>query len=255
MDVLFELTSLDSYTGRPAIDYLREALEGGAHGITANKGAVLHGYRELSDLASRVGRCFLPEATCMGGVPVSSLFRETLPAARLVSFEAILNATTTVVLDSVAWGRSLEGAVREAQALGIAETDPGADLDGWDAAVKVAAMVTVLMDTPLRLDEGSRRGIRHLSVDEVRAAFASGTPYRPIGRARREAGRVIASVRPGRVDPSGPFGGIRGTSLALRAELDVVPGFTLTAHNPNAEATAYDVMADVVAATRAPAPP
>ena len=94
-DVLFETTSLEPLTGRPAVEHVRAGLEAGAHVVTANKGAVVHGFGELSELAAARGRRFMFEATVADCLPVFSMFRETLPAARLLGFTALLNSTST----------------------------------------------------------------------------------------------------------------------------------------------------------------
>ncbi|OLE55669.1 MAG: hypothetical protein AUG51_01660 [Acidobacteria bacterium 13_1_20CM_3_53_8] len=239
-DVLFETTSLNHLTGRPAIDYLRAALEAGAHAITANKGAVVHGYRELSELARNVGKRFFFEATCLDSAPVFSLFRETLPAARLLSFKGIFNSTTTVILEEMEAGKSFEDGVRRAQALGITETDPSQDVDGWDAAVKLCAIANVLMSVPLKLDEIEREGIRGLNTEKVRAARDVGRPFRLVARAARTIdNRVVASVRPEQISGDDPLGAISGTSLMVHFELDMMPGLTVTSHHPNLQSTAY----------------
>ena len=142
-DVLFENTPVNYQTGQPALDHLREALKHGMHAITANKGPVVHAYRELTDLAAEKGRSFFFESAVMDGAPVFSTFREALPAANLTSFRGILNSTTNLVLTRMEAGESFDQAVAYAQSIGIAETDPSGDIDGWDAAVKVAALVTV----------------------------------------------------------------------------------------------------------------
>ena len=139
-DVFFEASSLEAQTGQPALDHLKAALQGGAHAISANKGPVVHGYRELSALAKEKNRKFLFESTVMDGVPIFSLFPLGLPATELRGFHGVLNSTTNVVLTEIEKGRTFADAVQRAQALGIAETDPAADLDGWDAAVKLTAL-------------------------------------------------------------------------------------------------------------------
>ncbi|HEX7318303.1 MAG TPA: hypothetical protein VF297_30640 [Pyrinomonadaceae bacterium] len=249
-DVLFEVTSLEPLTGEPAVSHVRAGLAHGAHVVTANKGTVVHAYRELSELARARGRRFLYEATVVD-CPVFSLFRGSLPAARLLSFEGVLNSTTNVILDEIADGRTFDEGVRRAQALGIAETDPTHDVDGWDSAVKACALANVLMGSELKLDEINREGIRGLKDEEVRAAHAEGRPYRLVARGRRdERGRVIASVRPERVAPRGPFASIAGTTLAVHYELDVLPGLTVVAHDPDLKSTAYGLLADFVNAVR-----
>jgi homoserine dehydrogenase len=249
-DVLFETTPLEPLTGEPAVSHARAGLEHGAHVVTANKGTIVHAYRELSALARAGGRRFLFEST-VADCPVFSLFRGSLPAARLEAFSGVFNSTTNVILDEIAAGRTFDEGVRRAQGLGIAETDPTHDVDGWDSAVKACALANVLMDAGLRLEEVSREGIRELSDAEVRAAHAEGRPFRLVARARRdEEGGVKAAVRPERIEPRGPFASATGTTLAVHYELDVLPGLTVVAHDPDLRSTAYGLLADFVEAVR-----
>src|SRR5688500_15856551 len=132
-DVLFETTSLNPETGQPAIDYLRASLEFGAHTITANKGPIVYAYDELNELARKAGKRFFFESTVMDSAPVFSLFRETLPVTRLRGFSGILNSTTNVIIEAMESGRSFDEGVKAAQELGVAETDPTHDVEGWDA--------------------------------------------------------------------------------------------------------------------------
>jgi homoserine dehydrogenase len=249
-DVLFETTSLEPLTGEPAVSHARAGLEHGAHVVTANKGTIVHAYRALSALARERGRRFLFEST-VADCPVFSLFRGSLPAARLEAFSGVFNSTTNVILDEIAAGGTFDEGVRRAQGLGIAETDPAHDVDGWDSAVKACALSNVLMDAGLGLEEVSREGIRGLSDAEVRAAHAEGRPFRLVARARRgEGGGVSAAVRPERVEPRGPFASATGTTLAVHYELDVLPGLTVVAHDPDLRSTAYGLLADFVEAAR-----
>jgi homoserine dehydrogenase len=250
-DVMFETTSLEPQTGEPAISFVRAALEGGAHAVTANKGTVAHAYRELSELARARGRRFMFEATVADCLPVFSTFRETLPAARLLEFRAILNSTTTVILEEIERGRTFDEGVERAQLMGITETDPTYDVEGWDAAVKVCAIANVLMREPLRLEEVEREGIRHLDAMKVRAAREEGMPFRLLSRAWRDAGgRLRASVRPERIEPDDEFSTLGGSSLAITFALDVLPGLTLAAHQPNLQSTAYGLLADFINVAR-----
>ncbi len=248
-DVLFEATSLNVESGQPAIDYIRAALEHGAHAITANKGPIVHAYRELRDLGAARGKQFLYETTVMDGVPVFSLF-DQLPAIHLQGFHGILNSTTNVILGEMEQGLSLDEAVKKAQALGIAETDPGHDIDGWDAAVKTAALITVLMDVPIRLDQIEREGIRDLTANAVRNARRDGWPFKLVCRARRTASGVEASVRPEKVRTGEPMARISGTSSYIYFETDIFSGLAITEENPGLYATAYGMLADFVTVAR-----
>jgi homoserine dehydrogenase len=250
-DVMFETTSLEPHTGQPAVGHVRAALEAGAHAVTANKGAVVHGYAELSKLARERGREFLFESTVADCLPVFSMFRESLPAARLLGFRAILNSTTTVVIEEIERGRTFQEGVERAQLMGITETDAAYDVDGWDAAVKVSALATVLMKEPLKLEEVEREGVRHLDAMRVRAAREEGRPFRLVSRAwREEGGRLRGSVRPEQLEPGDPFASLGGSSLAVRFALDVLPGLTIMAHEPNLQSTAYGLLADFINAAR-----
>ena len=218
-DVFFEASSLEAQTGQPALDHLKAALQGGAHAISANKGPVVHGYRELSALAKEKNRKFLFESTVMDGVPIFSLFPLGLPATELRGFHGVLNSTTNVVLTEIEKGRTFADAVQRAQTLGIAETDPTADLDGWDAAVKLTALAIVLMGADVKLEQVKRTGIRELSEEKIRAVRAAGMRYKLVCRAERKGDSVQCCVQPELLLASDPLAGLEGTSSAIRFDL------------------------------------
>ncbi|HTW30863.1 MAG TPA: hypothetical protein VMD76_04240 [Candidatus Sulfotelmatobacter sp.] len=245
--VLFEATSLNVETGRPAIDHIRAALDHGAHAITANKGPIVHAYSELRDLAAARGKKFLFESTVMDGVPIFSLF-DQLPVIHLHGFHGILNSTTNVILGEMENGLSFDEALKKAQALGIAETDATHDIDGWDAAVKTAALITVLMDTPIRLEEIQREGIRDLTPQALRNARRDGWPFKLVCRAKRDGSIVKASVGLEKVRSTEPMARITGSSSYIYFETDIFPGLAITEENPGLYATAYGLLADFVRA-------
>jgi homoserine dehydrogenase len=249
-DVLFEATSLSPRDGQPAIDHIRAALEAGAHAITANKGPIVHAYEELRSLALAKGLKFLFESTVMDGVPIFSLFRDNLPCINLNGFRGILNSTTNVILSGVEEGLSFGESLVKAQELGVAETDASNDIEGWDAAVKVAALIRVLMGLPIRLEEIQREGIGKLSGEAVRAARAEGKPYKLVCRAQRTGQGVTASVRPEQVPLSDPLAWVAGTSSIVYFETDIFPGLAITENNPGLDATAYGMLADFVRAVK-----
>jgi len=250
-DAVFETTSLNPDSGQPAIDYLRAVLESGAHAISANKGALVHGYHELAELARAKGKRFLFEATVLDSAPVFSLFRETLPAAKLRGFSGVFSSTTNVIIETMEAGRSFAEGLKTAQELGVTETDPSHDIDGWDSTVKVCALASVLMNIPLKPDEVNREGIRDLSPTKVQAARAEGKPFKLVSRAKLMGeGKLAATVRPEQIAASDPLGNVRGTSLAIHFELDMMPGLTITSHRPNLQSTAYGMLADFINAVR-----
>jgi len=249
-DVLFETTPVNYETGQPAVSYLQAALEKGMHAITANKGPVVHAYRQLSEMAAAKGRRFYFESAVMDGAPIFSLFRETLPAARLRAFHGILNSTTNLILTLMEQGQSFEQAVAYAQSIGIAETDPSGDIDGWDAAVKVAALVTVLMGIPLKPQQVERQGIRHISMDDIALAARQGKRWKLLCSARRENGRVSARVAPEMVGSHSPFFIVNGTTSLVQFETDVLGLLSVIETDPSPDTTAYGLLADFLNAVR-----
>jgi homoserine dehydrogenase len=247
-EVLFEATSLNVADGQPAIDYLSAALRRGVHAITANKGPVVYGYRKLSKLAAAKQKRFLFESAVMDGAPIFSLFRDSLPAVHLRGFRGILNSTTNVILSGMERGQSFEEALGRAQAIGVAETDASHDIDGWDACMKVAALVNVLMGVPLRPEQVERQGIRGISPEAMRRARAQGKCYKLICRAERKGRSVEASVRPELLPLSDPLAQVSGTSSIIHFETDIFPGLVITEHDPGLEATAYGMLSDFVRA-------
>lgn len=250
-DVVFETTSLNPDSGQPAIDYLRAVLQSGAHAITANKGVLVHGFHELNELAGSAGKRFLFESTVLDSAPVFSLFRETLPAVKLRGFSGVFSSTTNVIIETMEAGRSFEEGLKTAQDLGVTETDPSHDIDGWDSTVKVCALANVLLNMSLKPGDVSREGIRGLNPGSVQAARADGKPFKLVARGRLgENGSFAATVRPEQIALSDPLGNVRGTSLAVHFELDMMPGLTVTSHRPNLQSTAYGLLADFINAVR-----
>jgi homoserine dehydrogenase len=244
--VLCENTPVNYQTGQPAVDHLRTALELGMHALTANKGPVVHAYRELTELARSKGVKFYFEGAVMDGAPIFSLFRAALPAAELRAVRGVLNSTTNLILTRMEGGESFAEAVAYAQSIGIAETDPSGDIDGWDAAVKLSALATVLMDTPLKPDEVQREGIRNLTFDDIARARAQGQRWKLVCTAERQAGGVYARVAPELVSPDSPLYGVSGTTSIIQFETDVLGKLSVVETDPGPETTAYALLADFV---------
>jgi homoserine dehydrogenase len=248
-DVLLESIPVDYRTGQPALGCLEAALSRGLHVVSANKGPVVHGYRRLTDLARQHGVRYLFESAVMDGAPIFSLWREALPAARLTSFRGILNSTTNLILTQMEAGRTYAQALAYAQSIGIAETDPSGDVLGWDAAVKVAALVTVLMDEPLTPERVERRGIDGLALEQIETAKRDGRRWKLVCSAEHTPAGLVARVQPELIDPSDPLYTVMGTSSAVTFVTDVLPSLTVTEGDPGPLTTAYGMLADLLRAS------
>jgi homoserine dehydrogenase len=248
--ILFENSPVNHQTGQPAFDHLSAALERGMHAVTANKGPVVHGYQALTSLAVANQRRFMFESAVMDGAPIFSLFREPLPAANLLGFKGILNSCTNLLLTRMEQGETFEQALDYARSIGITETDPSADIDGWDAAIKVAALSTVLMGIPLKPQQVEREGIRGITPEMLENARRSGKRWKLVCSAHHANGGFIASVSPQMVSSDSPLYSINGTSSYVEFELDVLPGLGIVENNPGPETTAYGLLADFINAVR-----
>lgn len=249
-DVLFENSPVNHENGEPAISYLRMALQKGMHAITANKGPVVHAHHELTTLAASKDRKFLFESTVMDGAPIFSLFRNALPAAQLTSFRGILNSTTNLILGRMENGESFEDAVRFAQEVGLAETDPSGDVDGWDASIKVAALVTVLMGTPFKPQEVERTGIRGITAEMIAEAKTQGKRWKLISHAKKEGEKIKGCVAPELVSSASQFFSVEGSSSIVEFHTDTLSSLSIVEGNPGPETTAYGLLADFINAVR-----
>jgi homoserine dehydrogenase len=248
--VLFESTPVNYQTGQPATDYLRLAIASKMHVVSANKGPVVHAYRQLSDQAKAQGKKYFFESAVMDGAPIFSLFRGALPGLRLVGFRGILNSTTNCILTRMETGDSFDAAVAYAQEIGIAETDPSGDIDGWDAAVKVAALVTVLMDRPLLPQEVDRQGIRDLTLADLQTAKDQGKRWKLVCSARLDEDTLQARVAPEMVPPDSPLYQTEGTTSLVQFQTDVLESLTVIEADPSPRTTAYGLLADFINAAR-----
>ncbi len=248
-DVMFENSPVNTQTGQPALDHIRKALNLNMHAITANKGPVVHGYRELTALAKSKNREFKFESTVLGGAPVFSVFRETFPLAELTSIKGIFNATTNVILTLMENGEAYDDAVKYAQSIGLAETDPTNDVDGWDAAIKVAALVTVLMDTPMTPQQVNPTGIRGITPEMIAKAKAESKRYKLVCSAEKVGDKVEASVSPQLVDSTSPLYGMMNSSTGITFRTDVILDYSIVlSEKPGMKGgpveTAYGLFAD-----------
>jgi homoserine dehydrogenase len=248
-DVLVEITPLEPRTGQPATRHVRQALARGLHVITPNKGPVAFALRSLRALAARKGRQFLHEGAVMDGTPVFNLVARCLRGARITGFRGTLNSTTNLVLSRMEQGRSRDAAVKEAQALGIAEADPRNDLDGWDAAVKGCALANALMGASVRPRQVRRRGIGRVAARGVRRALAAGSRTRLVVRGLRTRGRVEVRVAPERILLGDPLAG-SGPDAALVLATDLMGEIGVFERGATVDQTAYALLSDLLEVAR-----
>jgi homoserine dehydrogenase len=250
-NVMFENSPVNTETGQPALNHMLTALELGMHAITANKGPVVHGFSELNAMADKVGKKFRYESTILGGSPVFSVMREAFPLADVSSFKGIFNATTNLILSRMENGESYEDAVKYAQSIGVAEADPTNDVDGWDPAFKVSALVRVLWDTPMTPQQVNPTGIRGITSEMITKARTEGKRYKLVCSGEKEGSSVKVSVAPQLVDATSPLYGMMNSSTGVTFRTDVILDYSISlSEKPGMQGgpveTAYGLFADFV---------
>ncbi len=244
IDILVEAS------GAPdAADWIRHALDRGATVVTANKQALARDARLLSALASRDSRLHC-EGAVAAAVPIVRALRESLAGEEIHALRGVLNGTTTFVLGRLEQQRPFTDAVRDAQREGIAEQNPASDLNGSDAAAKLAILCSIAWREPLTLSQVRVRGIDSSVVETVDAAREYGGRVRLVATAERNGG-VHASVEPKVLDGDDPLA--TGTGVHNVVQVRTALAGTLTWHGAGAggRSTASALLADTIAAARA----
>lgn len=240
-----ELTTLDPTSGEPAVSHIRAAFARGMHVVTANKGPLAHAYAALREEAARAGLDFRFESAVIDGTPVFNLWRHTMPAVELLGFTGALNSTSKIVIETMEGGGAFSGGLARARAMGITEADGSFDVEGWDSAVKAAALANVLMDARTTPQQVSTRGITHLTPERVQELARKGKTVRLISRGRRTASGVSLRVRAEVLDRADLLASASGTSNLLLFHTDLMGTFGVVSLNPGVEQTAYGVFGDL----------
>jgi homoserine dehydrogenase len=248
--LFIELTTLNPQNGQPAMMHIRKALEAGMDVITANKGPVAYAQVELQSLARRHEVQFRFESAVMDGLPLINLAEFTLPAVSIRSFQAILNSTSSLVLNMIEQGYSRDEAIRKAQQIGVAEADPWYDLDGWDAVMKTTILANTLLEGKLTPQMVGREGIRDLTSDEICAAALAGSPLRLVSQAHRKHGVLIAEVRPRRISSDDILYVGKDKTGVISLETEAMGTIALVEHEPGVKQTAYGVLSDLITIQR-----
>jgi homoserine dehydrogenase len=241
-DVLVEVSTMNAQTGQPALDYLRQALEAGMDAVTANKGPIAYGYRELEALAQSRGGQLRFESAVADNLPIFNLMRYGLPTAKVGLVRGILNSTTNYLLSQAARGVPWTEALAEAQRAGIAERDPSNDLEGWDAALKATIVANVVMGLDLKPGDVIREPVNEEVANRARDAARRGLRIRPLAA----IGPFGTRWAPVEVGPDDPFYAVDGFSMAIELDTDVAGKLALALHQPHVEQTAFGLLADLV---------
>ena len=239
----------------PAFEYVRRALDGGRHVVTANKQLLSRQGEELWTLARERGVHLGFEAAVAGVVPVVRVLRESLAGAHVERIHGIVNGTTNFILSEMArTGAGYEEALAQAQELGYAEADPTDDVGGADAAAKMAILARLAFGVAVSFDDVRYDGITHLTGADIAYARDLGLSLKLIGTAERVGDGISVRVHPAFLPSAHPLASVGGSFNAVTVESAAITEITMSGPGAGGSQTASAVLGDVVAAAMG-APP
>ncbi|MGY3746164.1 homoserine dehydrogenase [Vagococcus salmoninarum] len=231
----------------PAKTYILEALAKGKHVVTANKDLLaLHG-KELISAAKKAKVDLYYEASVAGGIPILRTIANSLAADNITSVKGILNGTTNYMLSKMATeGSTYEEALAEAQSLGFAESDPTNDVDGIDAAYKVAILSQFAFGMSLEVGDIEQQGIRGIAQADIQMAQQLGYEVKLIGSAEKNQGSVSANVGPVLVAKSHPLASVQNEMNGVYVKSSGVRESMYYGPGAGAKPTATSVVSDLI---------
>ncbi len=231
----------------PAYTYATRALQAGKHLVTANKDVMAAHGPELLRLANRQGVDVYFEASVGGGIPLIGSFRSDLVANEIREIYAIINGTTNYILTRMSReGAALPDVLAEAQRLGYAEADPTKDVEGIDAAFKLAILASLAFRAEVDPAAIYREGIMQLEPADFRYAHDLGYVIKLLALARHENGCYEASVYPALVPQAAPLASVDGVYNAVYVVGDLVGNVMFYGRGAGSEPTASAIVADVI---------
>lgn len=245
VDVFIELMGGSDGVAKASVE---AALMAGKAVITANKALIAHHGNALAALAEESGAALQCEASVAGGIPVVKLLKEGLVANQFQNVFGIFNGTCNYILTEMRQtGRDFEEVLKEAQELGYAEADPSFDVDGVDAAHKIAILTSLAYGCKLSFEDVYIEGIRHITAQDISYAQELGYRIKLLGMAHQNAeGMISQYVYPAMVKESSQIASVEGVFNALVADGDFVDRIVAIGRGAGEGPTASAVVADMI---------
>ncbi|RNB84345.1 homoserine dehydrogenase [Brevibacillus nitrificans] len=231
----------------PAKDFILGALERGKHVVTANKDLMaLHG-AEILKKAQEKGCDVFYEASVAGGIPILRALVEGFSSDRITKMMGIVNGTTNYILSKMSQeGAEYADVLKEAQALGYAEANPTSDVEGYDAARKMAILATLGFRVPMKLEDVDVKGISGVSKEDIAYGKQLGYEVKLLGLARRDAEAIEVSVQPTMIPKSHPLASVNGVFNAVYVHGEAVGETMFYGPGAGELPTATAVVSDLV---------
>jgi homoserine dehydrogenase len=252
-DVLVEVTASPAH-GEPGFTHMREALQRGIPVVTSNKWPVALRGVDLARLARSRGVAFRAESTVMSGTPVVGALVDGLAGAVPMALRGLLNATANFILSRMNEGRLYADALAEAQAEGLAERDPAADVEGDDTVAKLMILSGLVFGRQLRREQVVCSGIVDIARSEFDRAAATGARLKHVATLEfsepRGGGNVVARVAPEPVGPDDPLANIEGTTNIVVCRATPIGELTISGPGAGPQLAGQGVLSDLIAVAR-----
>jgi homoserine dehydrogenase len=246
-DVLIETTPTNLVHGEPARTHVLAAIEQGMDVVSANKGPFVLFYQELHEAADRNNCRLHISAATAAALPTLDVGRICLAGARVLSVEGILNGTTNYILSEMRdKGTAYAAALARAQEMGIAETDPGHDVQGRDTANKIILICNRIFGVALGLKDVAVQGITEVTPEDIARATQQGKVIKLIGTAEKIDGTIRLEVGPTLLDESHPLASVTGSEKAITYLTDTMGAITVSGGKSSPTGAAAALLKDLI---------
>lgn len=244
---LIEATPTNLEHGRPATSHVLAAIEQGMEVVSANKGPFVLFYKELHD-AARQNNCGLHiSAATAAALPTLDVGRVCLAGTRVRSVEGILNGTTNYILTQMKENNTpYAQALKQAQELGIAETDPGYDVEGKDTANKTVLICNRVFNTSLGLKDITIQGITHITPQDIALAAENNKVIKLIGSCENTHEGLKLAVAPKPLDKDHPLASVNGSEKAITYMTDTMGAITVSGGKSSPTGAAAALLKDLI---------
>ena len=247
IDIIVELMGGEE----PALDYILQSLSNNKHVVTANKEVIAKHSSKIHDVASRNQVNLFYEASVAGGTPIIGPLSNELVSNEILSLRGIINGTTNYILSKMEQeGADLESTLSQAQQLGYAEADPTNDIEGFDAAYKIAILSTLSFRTQISVDDIFCEGITKLDPLDFVYAKELGYSIKLLAIANNDKNGILIRVHPTMLPTSHPLAGISGVLNAIEVETDLIGKVMFHGAGAGSKPTSSAVIADIIKISR-----
>lgn len=250
-DVLIEATPTDLVDGGAAKEHVFKAIDRGMEIVSANKGPFVLFYRQVFEKAEQKGCGLHISAATAAALPTLDVGLICLAGTGIISFKGILNGTTNYILSEMRnKGTSYEDALAQAQKLGIAETDPGYDVEGKDTANKIILIASQVFGKSFGLSDITIKGITQVTINDIKEAEKKSRVIKLIGTAETINGELVLNVEPKLLNMDHPLASIDGSQKAITYETDTMGSITVLGGKSSPVGAGAALLKDLINAFR-----